>query len=181
MISYLGNSSVVINWQELIDSLEIQEPAYVGPSHSRKDNIPGVHDVLDKWDQAGYVLQADGGTAGWDMFLPNRNFDQKIVDKFADFIGATSYNSAWVSRVNPGMVVPYHWDVHDHEEELSTMGNFKRWHCHMSKPGFGHAFFADNKCFYNQEQGSVHEWDDRKLWHGGTNCGLVPKYIFNFW
>lgn len=181
MIAYLGTSNAVINWQELIDSLEKQEPAYVGPSHSRKDNIPGVHDVLDKWDTAGYVLQADGGTAGWDMFLPNKNFDIKIVDSFAKFVGMDSYNSAWVSRVNPGMMVPYHWDVHDHEEELIKKGNFKRWHCHMSLPTFGHAFFADNQCFYNQEQGAVYEWDDRRHWHGGINCGLVSKYVFNFW
>jgi len=62
MINYIGNSSSIINWQALIDNLKNQEPAYVGPSHSRKDNIPGVHNILDKWDAAGYVLQENGGT-----------------------------------------------------------------------------------------------------------------------
>lgn len=181
MISYRGNTNAVIDWSALIESLEKQEPAYIGPSHSRKDDIPGVTSVLDKWDAAGYVLQSAGGTAGWDMFLPKKNFDMKVVDAFSQFVGMQSYNSAWVSRVNPGMVVPYHWDVHDNEEELSKKGPFKRWHCHMSVPGFGHAFFADDKCLYNQEQGAVYEWHDRKLWHGGVNCGLTSKYIFNFW
>jgi len=181
MITYVGNSNSIINWNEIISLIENQEPAYIGPSHSRKDNIPGVHSVLDIWDRAGYVLQKDGGTAGWDMFLPGRNFDRSIVEKFAEFVGVTSYNSAWISRVNPGMIVPYHWDVHDNEEELSKLPYFKRWHVHISKPAFGHAFCVNDKCFYNQEQGSVYEWSDRKYWHAGSNCGLVPKYVFNFW
>jgi len=64
---------------------------------------------------------------------------------------------------------------------LSKLPDFKRWHVHISKPAFGHAFCVDDKCFYNQEQGSVYEWSDRKYWHAGSNCGLVPKYVFNFW
>jgi hypothetical protein len=51
----------------------------------------------------------------------------------------------------------------------------------MSKPQFGHIFIVENNCLYNQEQGATYKWSGRKLWHAGTNCGLVPKYIFNIW
>jgi hypothetical protein len=51
----------------------------------------------------------------------------------------------------------------------------------MSPPAFGHIFIVDDECLVNKEQGSTFKWSSRKLWHAGTNCGLVPKYIFNFW
>ncbi len=181
MIKCVGNCNDIIDWNRLILDIKDQEPAYIGPSHNRSHSIPGIHDILDIWDRAEYKLLKDGGTVGWDMFLPDRNFDRKIVDAFAEYVGVEFYNSAWISRVNPGMVVPYHWDVHDHEEELLKLPNFKRWHCHVSPPTWGHAFFVDNECFYNQQQGATYEWNDRRLWHAGSNCGLVPKYTFNFW
>ena len=38
-----------------------------------------------------------------------------------------------------------------------------------------------NETFYNIPQGATYEWVDRKIWHAGTNCGTVPKYIWNAW
>lgn len=181
MIEYIGNSMQVIDWDEVINTVKDQTPSYIGPSHKREDNIPGLDEVFDIWDRVGYKLLKDGGTVGWDMFLPDVNFDRSIVEKFADFVGLEDYNSAWISRINPGNFAAYHWDVHDNEEELSKLPDVKRWHCHIGKPEWGHVFCASDKCFYNQEQGATYVWHDRKLWHAGSNCGLEPKYLFNFW
>jgi hypothetical protein len=169
MIEYVGVCPV--DWQQLICHLETQQP-YVGPKHKEGDGIPGLDEVTDLWKRAGY-----GPTVSWDMFYPGDHFDINIVNEFVEWSGLTSYTNAWVSRIHPGYFAPQHWDVQDDEPLPDTV----RYHVHMSKPQFGHIFIAEDKCFYNQQQGSTYKWSSRKSWHAGTNCGLVPKYIFNIW
>jgi hypothetical protein len=176
MIKYLGNCN--IDWNSVIASIEHQQPTYIGPSHKAGDPIPGLNEVTDLWTKANYKTVDQGGTVAWDMFLPGTNFDYDIVSQFAEYVGVKEYNSAWISRIWPGRFAPVHWDVNDDE---ATLPDCVRYHCHIGPPAFGHIFIADNTCLYNQEQGSVYQWSSRKLWHAGTNCGLVPKYIFNFW
>ena len=162
-----------------MDSLSTQTPGYVGPRHRADDDIMGISEVAAKWDAAGHVLIADGGTAGWDMFFPGVHFSQTIVDTFAEFINATEIN-CWVSRIQPGNMTPWHWDANDNEEEYRKMPNMIRCSCHVSPPTPGHALMLEEYCLYNQAQGNVWEWPDRTSWHGGINCGFTPKYLFNF-
>ena len=176
MISYYGNCDI-IDWTSIVADLQDQTPAYIGPSHKAGDNIPGLDEIINLWDKAGYKTVAEGGTVAWDMFIPGTNFDISIVHKFLEFAKMDSYNTAWISRIHPGRFAPLHWDVQDNEPLPDSI----RFHCHIGKPEFGHLFIADDKCLYNQEQGATYQWSSRKLWHAGTNCGLVPKYIFNIW
>ncbi len=178
MIRYIGNCSSLINWDLVIKDLEDQQPAYIGPKHKQGDPIPELTEVTDLWNRAGYKTVKEGGTVAWDMFFPGDNFDPKLLDRFADFVGAPGYTTAWISRIWPGHFAPQHWDVNDNE---SALPDIRRFHCHIGHPEFGHVFIADQQCFYNQAQGATYEWSSRKLWHAGTNCGLTPKYILNFW
>jgi len=169
MITFVGICP--INWQLLITHLETQTP-HIGPKHKASDNIPGLSEVTDLWNKAGY-----GSSVQWDMFYPGEHFDNKIVEQVVEWTGMQSYTNAWVSRIHPGYFAPIHWDVQDDEPLPDTV----RFHIHMSTPQFGHVFIAENTCFYNQQQGATYKWTSRKSWHAGTNCGLVPKYIFNIW
>jgi hypothetical protein len=181
MINYVGNCIDIIDWNSLILKLSNTEPGYVGPKHKIGDQLPGLDEVIDIWNQAGYKTLSEGGTVAWDMFLSGDQFDLDIVEKFANFIGMSKVESCWISRIWPGNFSPYHWDVNDEEVLLSTQPDKDRFHCHMSPPEFGHLFMIDDQCLYNQPQGSVYKWSSRKSWHAGTNCGLVPKYLFNMW
>jgi hypothetical protein len=178
MIEFVGNCCHIIDWNEIVESLSSQKPAYVGPRHRENDPIKGISEIAKSWNQAGYVIAADGGTAGWDMFFPERNFDQSIVETFSNFVGIKPV-SAWISRVNPGMFAPWHWDANDSEEEYNKMPNMLRFSCHVSKPSPGHVFIVEDTCLYNQAQGNIYKWPSRKSFHGGANCGLTPKYLFN--
>lgn len=178
MIKFIGNCSHIINWQEVVENLADQSPAYVGPRHRKDDPVQGISDIAELWDKAGYKLTENSGTAGWDMFFPKINFSESIVDKFSDFVGIDTVN-AWISRVNPGMVSPWHWDANDNEEKYKLMPDMLRFSCHISRPSPGHIFIIEDQCFYNQEQGNIYQWPSRKSWHGGANCGLTPKYLFN--
>lgn len=180
-MKYVGNCSNIIDWNQVIADIEHQTPTYIGPSHKEGDPIPGLDEVTDMWKRAGLVTVHNGGTVGWDMFVSGKSFDERIVEKFLDFVGLESYTTCWISRIHIGCMAAWHWDVNDREVELAKEPEKRRFHCHISKPAFGHALMIDDKLLYNQEQGAVYEWPSRKSWHAGANCGLVPKYLFNLW
>ena len=181
MIKRIGNCADLIDWDKVIQHIEHQEPAYIGPSHKEGDPIPGLDNVTDMWKRAGFKTVKEGGTVEWDMFLAGINFDISIADRFADFVGIEKYHSCWISRIHIGRFAPWHWDVHDDEETLKYRTDIKRFHCHITKPAHGHVLIVEDKCFYNQPQGETYQWPARTSWHAGMNCGLVPKYLFNMW
>lgn len=178
-----GNCSHIIDWDSVIAGIEHQAPAYVGPSHKKGDNIPRLAEVTDLWERAKFVTvheDSKHGTVGWDMFL-SEQFGKPVADKFAEFVGLKKWTSAWISRINVGRMAPWHWDVNDHEKELSKISNIRRFHCHIGSPAHGHILLVEKEVFYNQPQGEVYEWPSRTMWHAGINCGLTPKYLFNIW
>lgn len=186
MIKFIGNSSSFINWDDVIVNLEkcghdIHPGAFIGPSHKEGDPIPRLNEVIELWNRNNYKSVEQGGTVQWDMFFPGTHFDQSVVDQFVEHYEIKEYNSAWISRVWPGRFAPIHWDVNDNEEYYLSIPDRLRWHAHISKPAFGHVFVVDNELFYGRNQGDVFQWDSRRHWHAGMNCGLVPKYQFNIW
>lgn len=180
MLKFIGNCDT-IDWLSLISDLEKQQSAYVGPRHDKGDNVPGVEEVAAPLRDAGYKMKHEGGNASWDMYLPGKNFDENIVKEFMRFVGMTEYTNAWISRVKPGDVAPWHWDITDDEKTLDSKKKFDRFHCHVSPPSPGHVLIVDEHCLYNQPSGATWKWPSRKSWHAGANAGLKPKYIFNIW
>lgn len=181
MVEYVGNCDI-LDWEGLIKDIEHQKPSYVGPRHDVGHPVPGVEEVAKPLRDAGYKMADEGGNARWDMFIPGENFDLKIVHQFCDWVGMDSFTNAWISRVLPGDVAPWHWDITDDEATLEKEHiNPDRYHVHISKPQPGHIFVVEDICFYNESQGNTYKWPGRKSWHCGANAGLVPKYIFNIW
>jgi len=178
MIEYIGNSSEVINWDEVIAGLEKHEYE----SHPGKFQVPEhnlkLHEVIDPWIAAGYKPVEEGGSVQWDMFHPGVHFDQSVVDQFVSYFNITTYNTAWISRVKPGHVSPIHWDMNPDEDKILLR---ERWHAHIGKPAFGHVFVVEDTCLHSQPQGATYKWSDRRFWHAGSNIGLVHKYQFNLW
>jgi len=180
MKNFFGNCNNIIDWDEIVKSIEEQNPAYVGPRHKVGDPVPGVDEVVGALKSVGYLTKPEGGNAGWDMFLPKVNFDEKIVKTFADFLGLDGYTSAWIARILPGDMAPWHWDITDDEATLSKL-NPIRYHCHIQPSINGHMLVVDAESYYNSQQGDVFKWPDRKSWHCAANCGYVPFYTFHFW
>lgn len=177
MVRSIGICNHIINWDEIIDQCANTKPEYVGPSHKRGDTVTGLDPILDMWDSAGYKLEQDGGTVAWDMFIPGKQFDERIIETLENYYYFELTN-VWISRIHPGRFAPIHWDVHDDEDAI---GDRPRWHTHIGKPQWGHVFIVNNKCLYNRPQGETFRWESRRLWHAGTNCGTTPKYLLNMW
>lgn len=180
MTNFFGNCNHLINWDQVIKEIESNEPAYVGPRHREGDPVEGVDEVVGNLRKAGYRARTDGGNAGWDMYIAGVNFDDRVVKKFSEFVGLDGYTNAWIARVLPGDMAPWHWDITDDEETLSK-ANPIRYHCHIQPSINGHLLVVENDFFYNTKQGDVFKWPNRKSWHCAANCSYVPFYIFNFW
>ncbi len=112
-------------------------------------------------------------------FKPGKHFDVKFVELFSDYVKATPI-VIFVSEIKPGRMAPWHYDIDPFEEENSKKGEIVRFHLHLSEPKPGHIFILEDTAFYNIPQGNVYQWGDINAWHAGSNCGMVPKYLFNF-
>ena len=156
MKQYIGNCSDIIDWNSVVDSVKNSEPAYKGPRHTKEDDLPGIKEISEAWDKAGYTLASEGGTVGWDMCIPETNFDKKIVQQFSDYVGVDVL-SCWVSVIHQGYHAPWHWDTQDNEEELRKMGPIERFHVHMQDTRPGHILIVEDELYYNAKQGDVYK------------------------
>jgi len=177
MAKFFGNCNNLIDWNKIIKECEETSPEYVGPGKGMDNDIPQLREIKEIWKK-WYDRFNNGGTVAWDMYFPGKQWSQEAADKFWDFVGITEPVSIWVSKINPGCFAPIHWDVQSNENEYIE-DNYRRFHCHITNPRFGHFFVVDDVAFYNEEKGNVYEWQSRKSWHAGSNCGLEPKYLLN--
>jgi hypothetical protein len=132
-------------------------------------------DIIKTWKDANYDLEK----IEWYDYYPGEHFDIEIQNTFAKIVNAVP-KRVFISEVMPGRCVPYHWDVEDKEQEWIKEGKLVRYVCFIDKPKFGHVFLFKNVCFYNREQHEVHQWENYKDFHAGTNCGTDPYYLFHF-
>jgi len=172
-MKFIGNSSSVINWEELVARLRTEEGRFRGSN--QEDDIhenPKVAELRKTWQAAGY----EGNQAvGWvDYEVP-----EEVIAKFADFVGAHVVGG-WITSVPPGYCVPWHYDITDEEEQMLAQGQPLRFTCHISQPKFGQVFVLEDHVFANEAQGNVYQWADWQQWHGGMNMGLEAKFLFNF-
>ena len=181
MVKFIGNCNDIIDWNYVIKCVDNSLPEYVGPRHDVGHPVPGVNEVVGPLRNAGYGFKSEGGNAGWEMHIPGQQFPNEIAMKFMEFVGMTQYINCWISKIYPGDVAPWHWDITDDEKTLDAKGDLKRFHCHIDIPKPGHIFILDDTCLYNEAQGNIYQWPDRKSWHAGANAGLTPKYLFNIW
>lgn len=181
MIKFIGNCSHIIDWNKVIHCVDSSNPEYIGPRHDVGQDIEGVNEVAYPIREAGYKFKSEGGNASWEMHFPGQQFSDTVVEKFMLFVGINNAVNCWISKIYPGDVAPWHWDITDDEKTLCFDKDLKRFHCHIDIPRSGHVFIVEDQCLYNQEQGNVYQWPSRKSWHAGANAGLTPKYLFNFW
>lgn len=180
MVKYIGNCNSLIDWNSVIHNISAVDPAYVGPRHDLGDEVAGHDEVIVPIRGAGYKFKQEGGNASWEMYFPGQQFSMDVVKIFSEFVGLESCKSCWISKVNPGDVAPWHWDVTEDIDEYEEEA-IKRFHCHIDVPKNGHILIVEDQCFYNEKQGNVYQWPSRRSWHAGANAGLEQKYLFNIW
>jgi hypothetical protein len=185
MIEYLGNCNNVVDWDTFIAELEIIPPmvGYQREDDRANSNDPSVAEVVTSWKTAGYDLSHSiTSPVAWEAWYSGEHFDNQIVDKLSNLLNITPIDVSMVTRLIPGRLAPWHWDIRD-QDTIDRFNSYKktiiRVHIHMNKPNPGHIFVIEDQCFYNEKQGDMYKWPDWRSYHCGANCGMVPKYQFS--
>lgn len=173
-LTYIGNCKDVINWSEVIEEIQDQEPGYIGPRQNWDD--PEIKFIADIWKPAGYKPVREGGSAEWSMYFPGKNFSVKVVEEFVKFVGMKDWNSAWISKIVPGQCAPWHIDL-----QVPNKCEPDRIHCHIDTPDPGHILIIEDQHIFNQQQGETYRWANPRLWHAASNIGKKPHYLFNIY
>lgn len=184
MPKYFGNTKDTINWDSVItccaestagDKNTVTSVVDRSEAGAEGKLLDSYREVIGTWQDAGYDLN----DIYWHDYYPGEHFDIEVQNKFSELVNAKPLR-VFVSEVDPGRNVPYHWDVEDKEEEWLKEGKLKRWVCFIDKPRWGSFLILENMCFHNIAQGEVWEWDNYRSHHAGTSVGKDKQYLFHF-
>jgi hypothetical protein len=171
MVKIINNCSKYINWDNVIEKISTipGKNSYKGFVNEKE---PEIVDLINSWKNW------NNESIEWINFYPE-DFGIDIVDVFSVLVDKECCR-AWISKINPGKSAPWHWDWDSNETEYLKKGDLIRYHCSITDPQIGHVFIVKDTALYRSKKGDIYEWENYKDFHAGTNCGLVPKYNFNF-
>lgn len=168
----ITNCSNIIDWEALLASLGDPDEVNGPPSawkESKDFSGDGYYDPLFRlWSIAGMNTDA--------ARVSNYRLegDHPVTKKMEEILGLT-HSESWISRIDPGCVVPYHYDHH-----IDLRDTSKRYICFIDEHQFGQVFMVGDECFYNEAVGNLYEFADVKGIHAGANLGLHPKFLYHF-
>jgi hypothetical protein len=136
---------------------------------------PGYADINAMWEQANF----NPASMQWINYYPEKDYSQALADDVAFYLRLNGVHRSWISRVDPGYMAPWHWDVDDKEQEYLAKGEIKRYSITMCPPTTGHIFIVGEDYLYNVPSGSIFKWKNHREWHTGINGGLTPKFTFH--
>jgi len=135
----------------------------------------GYADINKMWQDAKFNTNA----MQWINYYPGKDFTQDLVDDVAKYLRLSGVHRAWISRIDPGYMAPWHWDVDDNESTYLQKGEIKRYSMTLCSPAMGHIFIVGDDYIYNVPEGSIFKWKNYKEWHTGINAGMTPKFTFH--
>lgn len=162
------------NWNTIINSLTEGSDVTVDPSRWNLDN-PGYTEILKIWQNANFNLNS----IKWTNYYPGLHFSEDVIKKQADHLKIKKVHRAWISKLDPGFMAPWHWDVDDNEPEYLTYGPINRFTIMLEKMDHGHILIIGNEYYFNQPKGTVITWNNYKEWHSGINAGMKPSYLLH--
>lgn len=164
------------DWDSIIDQLVDQEGSAVTTDPSRWNlDTPGYNEIFKSWKEANF----NSAAIKWINYYPDTHFSNDVVQVVADTFGLTGVHRSWISRIDPGYMAPWHWDVDDNEEEYLKCGPILRYTVIIKPFANGHVFILGNDYYYNLPQHSIIKWDNHREWHSGINAGMEPNWMFH--
>lgn len=162
------------SWSTIIENLKDGSDVSVDPERWNLDN-PEYNKILDMWKRANFNLDS----IKWTNYYPGVHFPQEVVNKQQDNLNIKHVHRAWISKIEPGYMAPWHWDVDENEQEYLTHGLIRRYTIIMEDMPHGHILIIGKDHYYNQPKGTVIKWANYKEWHSGINAGMTPNYLFH--
>lgn len=162
------------NWDFIISKLTNGSDVTVDPSRWNMDN-PEYSKILDLWKNANFNLDA----VKWTNYYPEKDFPDGVVGHIAQELNLKQVHRAWISKIDPGYMAPWHWDVDDNESEYLKHGAIKRYTIIIRQMTKGHTLIIGDDVFYNKPVDTIIKWAKHNEWHSSSNAGLEPSYLFH--
>jgi hypothetical protein len=164
------------NWSTIISELTKKEGAEVNVDPERWNlNNPEYTKIFDMWKTANFNFNA----IKWTNYYPGIHFSCDVVDQMQQSLKLKHVHRSWISKLDPGYMAPWHWDVDDNEEEYLKHGPIIRYTVIMETMCHGHILIIGNDNYFNQLENTVIKWDNYREWHSGINAGMTPNYMFH--
>jgi hypothetical protein len=175
-VKFILNCSEEIDWHNIIKQISYKSGKEISPSGGNWNlKNPEYLKIYNLWKDARFNMSS----IKWTNYYAEVDYPDEIIRIFEQALNVTHIRS-WISRIDPGYCAAWHWDVDDHEEEYLQLGEIKRFVCHIGNKDPGHVFVLEDTCQHNIQNGDVFQWSNYRAWHGGMNCGLTSKFMFNF-
>jgi hypothetical protein len=174
---FITNCSDIIDWDIVIQSISTR-PGKLLTTDRQKWKVnenPVYGELIELWEKSNFNFDA----VKWINYYPGEDFSDDVVVKLENLLNVKRLK-VWISRIDPGWCTPWHWDTDENESAWLKKGRLRRFICFIDRPAVGHILATEEHCFYNEAIGNIYEWETHNLWHAGMNCGLTPKYLFNF-
>ncbi len=165
---------MTINWNNIIEGLGEGNIVSVDPGRWNLDN-PEYDKIYQVWKKANFNFNS----IQWINYYPNIDFPEEVVKQQAEYLRLKTVHRSWISKLNPGFMAPWHWDVDDNEQEYLTHGPIKRYTVMIEQMDHGHILIIGKDHYYNQPKNTIIKWQNYKEWHSGINAGMTPNYMFH--
>ena len=161
----------MINWNNIIATIDTNRSRDITVDPSVWDlSNPEYEKILTLWKSHNFNTDSVKWT--------NYYLDYKIQELFADQLNCVPMRS-WISKIEPGYMTGWHWDVDENESLYRSAGDLVRYTCFIDTPKLGHIFLVDDQYYFNMPHGKIIKWNKYNDWHLGTNGGLEPFYMFH--
>lgn len=142
------------------------------------EQVTSYRQFFQEWIDAGI----DHNNIRLYNYFPNDHYSYDSVEKIFCEKLDIQFHKAWISRLDPGCWVPWHWDV---EANPKNEFEFERYSMFINGPHIGHTFMLGrdpetSDCFYSLPHGTIIKWNSYKEWHAGGNLGFEPKWLYHF-
>lgn len=162
------------NWEFIISTLTDGSDVTVNPTRWNLDN-PEYAKILELWKNANFNLES----IKWTNYYPGTDFPDGVVDHIAQELNLKQVHRAWISKIDPGYMAPWHWDVEDEEEEFLKYGMINRYTVIIKQMAKGHILIIGDDVFFNKPADTVIKWAKHNEWHSSSNAGLESSYLFH--
>jgi hypothetical protein len=162
------------NWEFIINNLTNGNDVTVDPQRWNLEN-PEYVKILDRWKAANFNFSA----IKWTNYYPGQHFSESIITDQMKNLNIKHIHRSWISKLDPGFMAPWHWDVDDNEEEYLKHGSITRYTILIEPMDHGHILIIGDDYFYNKPKDTVIKWANYKEWHSGINAGMKPSYMLH--
>lgn len=167
----------MVNWKEVVEILEPKQGKDIRTSKIAVwDAYEGTpyEEFVSKHKNSNF----NEASIGWSNYYPDKDFDRKITNEYAEKLGLKKVHRSWISRVYPGYIVPWHYDVEDDHPEFFEDG-ITRYSIFITDSEPGQILIIGDKYHFNYKCGDIIKWDKCTLWHCGVNTAFKSKYTFH--